>query len=133
MCNITFYTHWKPEYKCKYMGSDFLVMISSVDGFYIMDTEPVSDNCPCLLYKIFVHKTLCRMKMPVQDSVWHLPWSRLPFRMPVLQSMRLMNNNCIRVQGTAKCLGNLRSRALFGNLALKLQLMSNNGCICGNE
>lgn len=47
-------------------------MISSLYGFYLMDTEPVCDNYPCLLYKISVPKGLCRMKVPLQDSVWHL-------------------------------------------------------------
>lgn len=83
-------------------------MISSVDGFYIMDTESVCDNYSSLLCMVFVQKTLCRMKMPVQDSVWHLQQCWLWFHMRVLWLMRLMHNNCI-----CKCSGNCRMSAQF--------------------
>lgn len=79
--------------------------MSSVYGFYIMDTEPVCDNHPCFLCKISVHQTLCRMKMPVLDSGWHLLWCWLWFCMLV---MRLMHNNCI-----CKCSENCKMSAQF--------------------
>lgn len=51
--------------------------------------------------RFFECKTL-QMKISVQDSVWHLLWSRLQFCMQVLWSMRLMNNNCI-CKHSGKC------------------------------
>lgn len=97
-------------------------MISSVDGFYIMDTEPVHDNYPCLLYKIFVHKTLCRIQCGTSgglgcDSVHGCCGQRGWWTI----------TSCASVLGSAECLHKSHSCALFGNLTLKL--MSNNGSI----
>lgn len=116
------------------MGSNFLVMISSVDCFYLMDTEPDLITIPaCCIRFLYTEPCagwgcLCRIQCGIccglgYDSVhrsccrWR--WCAITAHANVL--------------GTAKCLCNLHSRALFGNLTLQLQLMSNNGCICGNE
>lgn len=48
------------------------------------------------------------MRMPVQDSVWHLLWSWLRFCTQELRSMTLMRNNC-----TCKCSGNCKMSVQF--------------------